>query len=596
MSMIKLIKKFIKGNITYFLLSFLLIIGLNYIRSLVPLFISKVFDILGQDNGIKLPLFIENLFDGNNIAVQLTIAAAAIVVVSVLRDILNLGLDFTIAEASEGMGYNMQTAFYDHVQNLPYSYLNHCETGDLIQRSIQDTSRVKMFVGSQLKVFVTNIAQIFIYSGQMLYINWKFSSYILLLLPLLFIITFLYFKKQNSLWENMENAEGQLTNVIQENYTGIRVVKAFANEDYEIQKFNKNMDELMSAWDKPNKKMSTFWAFSDIIGYSMSLLTFVLGLIFINNGQLVFSELIGLFIFVQSILWPIKNLGRLIANFGRTNISAKRILEVFDINDEYKEDNATLTPVVTGDIEFKDVCFKFEDSNENTLKNINLHIKSGQTIAIIGKTGSGKSTLVCMLNRMLEPTNGTIYIDGVDIKNIEKHYIRKHVGIVLQEPFLFSKTIKENIGITSINPMIKDIKNAADIASVDTDIEAFENGYDTIVGERGVTLSGGQKQRVSIARTILDNKEILIFDDSLSAVDTETDVKIRRRLHDINNKSTTIIITHRIQTAKDADLIIVMEDGSIKDMGSHEELISREGLYKTIYDIQSFNTVKGGVH
>ena len=596
MSMIKLIKKFIKGNITYFLLSFLLIIGLNYIRSLVPLFISKVFDILGQDNGIKLPLFIENLFDGNNIAVQLTIAAAAIVVVSVLRDILNLGLDFTIAEASEGMGYNMQTAFYDHVQNLPYSYLNHCETGDLIQRSIQDTSRVKMFVGSQLKVFVTNIAQIFIYSGQMLYINWKFSSYILLLLPLLFIITFLYFKKQNSLWENMENAEGQLTNVIQENYTGIRVVKAFANEDYEIQKFNKNMDELMSAWDKPNKKMSTFWAFSDIIGYSMSLLTFVLGLIFINNGQLVFSELIGLFIFVQSILWPIKNLGRLIANFGRTNISAKRILEVFDINDEYKEDNATLTPVVTGDIEFKDVCFKFEDSNENTLKNINLHIKSGHTIAIIGKTGSGKSTLVCMLNRMLEPTNGTIYIDGVDIKNIEKHYIRKHVGIVLQEPFLFSKTIKENIGITSINPMIKDIKNAADIASVDTDIEAFENGYDTIVGERGVTLSGGQKQRVSIARTILDNKEILIFDDSLSAVDTETDVKIRRRLHDINNKSTTIIITHRIQTAKDADLIIVMEDGSIKDMGSHEELISREGLYKTIYDIQSFNTVKGGVH
>ena len=596
MSMIKLIKKFIKGNVTYFLISFILIIVLNYIRSLVPLCISKVFDILGQDNGIKLPSFIENLFDGNSIVVQLTIAAAAIVIVSIIRDIINLGLDFSIAEASEGIGYNMQTAFYDHVQNLPYSYLNHCETGDLIQRSINDTSRVKTFVGSQLKVFITNIAQIIIYSGQMLFINWKFSSYILMLLPLLFLLTFFYFKKQNALWEDMEESEGQLTNIIQENYTGIRVVKAFANEDYEIQKFDKNMDELMEAWDKPNKKMSTFWAFSDIIGYSMSLLTFVLGLIFINNGQLVFSELIGLFIFVQSILWPIKNLGRLIANFGRTNISAKRILEVFDIDDEYKDDKATLTPTITGDIEFKDVCFKFEDSTNNTLKNINLHIKSGQTIAIVGKTGSGKSTLVCMLNRMLEPTSGNILIDGVDIKEIDKHYIRKHVGIVLQEPFLFSKTIKENIGITRLEPSIKDVKNAANIASVDSDIEAFENGYDTIVGERGVTLSGGQKQRVSIARTILDNKEILIFDDSLSAVDTETDVKIRKKLHDINNKSTTIIITHRVQTAKDADLILVMEDGYIKDVGNHDELISREGLYKTIYDIQSFNTVKGGAN
>ena len=594
MSMFRLMFKFIKGNIKYFITSLILIVFLNYMRSLVPLFISKVFAILGQDNGIKLPFYIDNLFDGNSIAVQLTICAAAIVIVAIIRDILNLSLDYFIALSSEGMGYNMQTGFYNHVQDLPYSYLNHCETGDLIQRSIQDVQRCKNFISSQFKMFVTNIAQIVIYSTQMVLINWELSLYVLALLPILLIVTFFYFKYQNPYWDKLEDNEGKLMNVVQENYTGIRVVKAFANEDYEIKKFNKKMDELQESWDKPNHLMSTFWMCSDMVSFSMELLTFILGLVFISHGKMVFSELIGLFLFVQSIMWPMKNLGRLLASFDRTNISARRILEVFDNEDEYVDDHSTLEPEIKGDIVFKDVSFKFEDGNIDTIKDINIHIKPGQTIALVGKTGCGKSTLVCMLNRMLEPTSGDIFIDGVNIKDIKKKYLRKHVGIVLQEPFLFSKTIKENIGITEYDPSLSEIKKAAIVASVDNDIEAFEKGYDTVVGERGVTLSGGQKQRVSIARTILENKTILIFDDSLSAVDTETDVKIRKSLHDVNKLSTTIIITHRVQTAKDADLILVMEDGRIVDSGTHNELISRPGLYQTINSIQSFDA-KGGV-
>ncbi|MDY4788765.1 MAG: ABC transporter ATP-binding protein [Bacilli bacterium] len=596
MQLLKLFVKYIKGNIKYFVAGFLMIIALNYIRSLIPLFISKVFEILGNGENVStLPSFINHIFDGKSATVQLTICAISIVVVAIIRDTINLGTDLSIACASEGVGYNMQTDFYNHVQNLPYSYLNHAETGDLIQRSIQDVSRVKMFVGSQLSVMVTNIAQIAIYSTQMLFINVEFSLYILSLIPVLFIFTLLYFRKQNKLWEDMENNEGLLMNVIQENYTGIRVVKAFANEEYEINKFNQVMDKFMESWDKPNRRMSTFWMSNDLVSYFMLLLTFVLGLVFIFNNKLLFSELIALFLFVQSIMWPAKNLGRLIANFGRVNISAKRILEIVTLKTEYDDDNkSTLKPKIEGDIVFEDVSFKFEDATYNTIKDINLHIQKGETIALIGKTGSGKSTLVALLNRMLDPSSGHIYVDGVDISQIDKQYLRKNVGIVLQEPFLFSRSIADNIGITANKIDLKLIKSVANIASVDSDIEAFKDGYNTMVGERGVTLSGGQKQRVSIARTILQNKPILIFDDSLSAVDTETDIKIRKALKNRESSSTTIIITHRVQTAKDADKIIVLEDGMIKDIGTHDELIKKDGLYKTINDIQTYFKSDGG--
>ena len=592
MQLLKIFFKYIKGVIKYFLLGLILIIMLNYVRSLIPLFISKVFAILGGSSQSTLPSFINNIFEGKEAAIQLLICAISIVLVAIIRDTINLGTDLCLSCASEGMGYNMQTDFYDHVQNLPYSYLNHAETGDLIQRSIQDVSRVKQFAGGQLTAIVNNLSQIVIYSIQMIIINPKFSLCVLLPLPLLTVFTFFYFKKQNKLWEKTEEYEGKMMNVIQENYTGIRVVKAFANEEYEIKKFNNAMDKYMESWDVPNKKMSTFWMLNDLVSYGMQLLTFVLGLFFIFNGHMVVEELISLFLLMQSTIWPVKNLGGLISRLSRANISAKRILDIVELPTEYDNDDSVLTPVINGDIEFKDVSFKFDDATENTLHDINLHIKSGQTVALIGKTGSGKSTLVSLLNRMLEPTSGNIYIDGTDIKDINKKHLRKNVGIVLQEPFLFSRTIAENIGITQTKTDLHQIKLVADVASVNNDIETFEQGYETIVGERGVTLSGGQKQRVSIARTILDNKKILIFDDSLSAVDTETDVKIRKALHEKQENSTTIIITHRVQTAKDADMIVVLEDGTIKDIGTHDELINRPGLYKTINDIQTL--FKGG--
>ena len=300
-----------------------------------------------------------------------------------------------------------------------------------------------------------------------------------------------------------------------------------------------------------------------------------------------FDEVVVMFLYTEQIVWPCRNLGRQLAEFGKTSICAGRILEIIEKEDEYKKDE-NQTPEIKGNIEFKDVSFKFDDATIPTLNNINLTINKGETIAIIGKTGSGKSTFVNMLNRLLDPTSGQILLDGNDITKMDKKHVRKHVGIILQEPFLYSRTIGQNINITLPYDDAKKAKELAHIASVDNDIESFELKYETMVGERGVTLSGGQKQRISIARMLADQREILVFDDSLSAVDTETDLKIRNALKQKEGKSTMIIITHRITTAKDADKIVVFEDGKISHIGKHEELIKQDGLYKTIWEIQNY--------
>jgi ATP-binding cassette subfamily B protein len=283
-------------------------------------------------------------------------------------------------------------------------------------------------------------------------------------------------------------------------------------------------------------------------------------------------------------------LGRQLGEMKRSDIAGKRILEILDLKDEYINDGSKEI-AIKGSIEFRGVSFKFSDSSIPVLNNINLKIMSGETIAIIGKTGSGKSTLVNMINRMIEPSSGQILIDNVDIKEIKKASLRKQIIVVLQEPFLFSKTVAENIGITLEKNADKNfnsiVENASSIASLTDDINRFKDKYETIVGERGVTLSGGQKQRVAIARSLVDNKPVIVFDDALSAVDTETDLKIRNALKSRENKQTTIIITHRITTAMEANRIVIIENGTISAVGTHDELIKQNGLYSKIWKIQN---------
>lgn len=590
MKTFKLFGRYIKKYWLMFVVTVLLVIGLNYIRSIIPKLTSAFVAIIENKpiNESEIPSFLLFFYNNaNGITAFLLTNAILIVCIAFIRELINIIVDVNIYKLSEIVGCKAQIEYFNKVQDLPYSYLNHAETGDLIQRSTQDINRFKRFITGSLLELFNSLCKVVVYGISMVLINPEFTLYVFIMLPIYFLSSYFYFKKQSNDFVSMEEKEGEMTNVLQENLTGIRVVKAFANEKYEINKFDNSLKEYTSVWKRTTKRMSTFWGVSDILTYSQLLLVFVLSIFFILNKGMDFDEVVVMFLYTEQIVWPCRNLGRQLAEFGKTSICAGRILEIIEKEDEYKQDE-NQTPDIKGNIEFKDVSFKFDDASIPTLTNINLTISAGETIAIIGKTGSGKSTFVNMLNRLLDPTSGQILIDGNDITKMDKKHIRKHVGIILQEPFLYSRTIGQNINITLPYDDAKKAKELARIASIDNDIESFELKYETMVGERGVTLSGGQKQRISIARMLADQREILIFDDSLSAVDTETDLKIRNALKQKEGKSTMIIITHRITTAKDADKIVVFEDGKISHIGKHEQLIKEEGLYKTIWEIQNY--------
>lgn len=590
MKMIKLFLRYIKKHWIVLILTILLVVLLNYIRSIIPKMTGVFIAIVDKKplGESELPSFFLPFYESaTTISAQLLVTGIIIVCVAFIREIINIFCDVSIYSISELVGCKAQIAYFEKVQNLPYSYLNHAETGDLIQRSTQDINRFKMFITGSLLELFNAFCKIIIYGVCMFLIDVEFTIYVCIILPVYFISSYIYFKAQSKDFERLEDKEGKMTNVLQENLTGIRVVKAFANEKYEINKFNNSLDEYTSVWKRVTKRMSTFWGVSDVLTYTQLLVVFILSVYFIVNKGMSLDQAAVMFLYTEQIAWPCRSLGRQLAEFGKTSIACGRILEVLDKESEHKQEE-NLTPEITGDIEFKNVSFKFDDATTPTLKNINLTINSGEVIAIVGKTGSGKSTFVNMLNRLLDPSEGQILLNGNDITKIDKKWVRKHVGIILQEPFLYSRTIQENINITLPYNDTNKAKELAHVASVDKDIEGFKKQYLTMVGERGVTLSGGQKQRIAIARMLAEHRSILVFDDSLSAVDSETDLKIRKALKDTERKSTMLIITHRITTAKDADKIIVFEDGKISDIGTHEQLIAKEGLYQTIWKIQNY--------
>ena len=330
--------------------------------------------------------------------------------------------------------------------------------------------------------------------------------------------------------------------------------------------------------------MAYYWGFSD--GITMLQYAVTIGYcIYLAKTGLSTGEIVACTSYIAMLVYPVRSLGRIIGGFGKATVAAKRVEEVLLQPTEYVNDGS-LTPAITGDIEFENVRFKFDDTDKYLLNGVNFKIKSGETIAVVGKTGCGKSTIANLLVRMLEYTDGSIKLDGVELKDISKKYVRENVGIILQDPFLYAKSIYENISIATPTESKDNIYDAAKVAAIHNDILSFDKGYNTLVGEKGVTLSGGQKQRIAIARMLVLNKPIIIFDDSLSALDTKTDLQIRNALKAKNEKMTSIIITHRITTAKEADKIIVLEDGKVSAIGSHEELAKMPGLYKSLWDIQ----------
>ena len=485
---------------------------------------------------------------------------------------------------SETFSENIRNALYDHMQKLPFSYHKLKDSGDLLQRSTSDIDTIRRFLSGQISELCYAILIIALSATVLFSRNVKLALIALCLTPLTFLATAIFYKYSKKAFLECDESEAKMMAVIQENLNGTRVVKAFNQEIHEIEKFEIANEEFRKKLYDMIHVLAIYWFSSDLIGTLQIFIMVISGIVFAMNGEITIGTF-SIFISYQSmIIWPIRMLGRIIADMGKISVSIGRIQEVLNESDEDLESG--LCPEIKGDIEFKHVDFMYHDSSVATLHDINIKIQANTKVAIMGPTGSGKSSLIHLLNRIYDPTSGTITIDGIDIKDINKSHLRKNVQIVLQEPFLYSKTIKDNIGVAT-NADLEEIRNVAQSASIDHVIESFDLGYETEVGEKGVTLSGGQKQRVAIARSLMLKSPIVVFDDSLSALDSKTDAAIQKSLNELDYPVTTLMITHRINSAKNADQIIVLDEGRIVQCGKHDDLIKQEGIYKRIYEIQS---------
>jgi ATP-binding cassette, subfamily B, bacterial len=491
---------------------------------------------------------------------------------------------------AEGITRRLRDFLFDHIQRLSFSYHATTPTGDLIERVTSDVDAVRRFfseqgigIGRIILLFVINFIAI-------LNLNVKLGLLSVIAIPFMLLVSIWFFKRVTRAYENYQSQEAVLSTTLQENLTGVRVVKAFGRQEYEKGKFEKDN------WTKYVKGRflllmhSLFWPLSDIVLGLQMLFGFVYAALMAINGEITVGMYLAYVGLVVWLIWPIRNLGRIIVNASSGMVSYGRLMDVVkQAREPLLEGKVQPNGPVRGEIVFEDVSFMYSDGKEHVLKNVSFRVKPGQAVALLGSTGSGKSSLVNLLPRFHEYTGGCILLDGVELRDYPRAYLRKQIGIVEQEPFLFSRSIRENITY-GVGRQVsqEEVERAARAASIHDVILSFPDGYNTLVGEKGVTLSGGQKQRVTIARTLLKNPRILILDDSTSSVDTETEASIRDALKDLMENRTTFIIAHRIQSVMIADLILVLDKGEVIQMGTHEELVSQlDGMYRRIYDIQT---------
>lgn len=569
---------FLKGSKLFFILGILFTCALSFVELINPKVIGVTIDgIINHDTKITSNLIYIALF---------------VVVVALIGALFRYLYGLMNSKGGERLVKNMRDGLYEHILYLPYAWMGENKTGDIIQRCTSDVDTIKRFIAEELTTLLRTIVMITFALIFMLNIDIKLTLVSFIFIPVMVGYSLIFHKKIGSAFYKVDIEEGVLSSIAQENLTGVRVVRAFGQEAYEKDRFMKQNEHYTNMWVHMMQILSQFWASTDLISGVQILSVLAIGAYFTVDGNITAGDYISFVAYNAMLTWPVRNLGRIIADMSKAGISIDRIRYIMNSTLEMDEEDTYFYPECN-DIDFQNVTFSYDGEN-NVLDNINLHIKEGTTVGILGKTGSGKSTLVHLLDRLytLSDGEGSIKIGGVDIRNLRKDEIRKNIGLVLQEPFLFSRTLGENIAIT-IDDEIKDeniikakVDEASKMAHLDKAIQKFNQGYDTLVGERGVTLSGGQKQRTAIASTLIRKTPIMIFDDSMSAVDTKTDEAIRKSIKEYTNDTTVILISHRITTLMMADNIIVLDKGKIVEEGSHDELINKNGLYKKIYDLQ----------
>jgi len=491
-----------------------------------------------------------------------------------------------MAKGAERMINNLRVRLFSHTQSLPFEWHTKNLTGDIIQRCTSDVETTRRFVIQQLIEMLRTAVLLVIGMIIMFSLNTTMALVVTVFLPVIFLYTLYFYKSMSKKFLKCEEAEGELMVRVQENLTGVRVVRAFGRERYETDRFNEKNLSFSNKWIAMGGTLGIYWGIGDTVSAVQMLIIIATGSYLAATSAFSFGDLLVFISYTHMLIWPVRQLGRILSEMSKTGVALKRIKEVLDAPGE-TDSPGSVRPPMDKDIEFNNVSFMYGE--QPVLKNVSFTIKSGTTFGILGATGSGKSTVTYLLNRLydLPENSGWISIGDVDITKIEKAYLRRNIGLVLQEPFLFSKTILENIDIASRGRDLERIREKARIAAVDDNIMAFAKGYDTLVGERGVTLSGGQKQRVAIARTLMMNAPVMVFDDSMSSLDMETDAKIRESLRADTAGATVILISHRISTLMKADIIMVLEDGKIVEIGTHGELVAKDGIYKRVYDLQS---------
>ncbi|MEO0895504.1 MAG: ABC transporter ATP-binding protein [Bacteroidota bacterium] len=520
-----------------------------------------------------------------NIGALLAMLALFYVLISVFRGGLLFASTSMSAWCSEMISKGMRDGLFSHIQRLPLSYFSNITRGELIQRSTGDVDTVRNFIKNQV-ISLIRVLAIFGFAFTLIaMMSWKYALICMSLAPVLTLTSYFFFKKEKKVWREHEKEQDKLNNMVQENLNGIRTVIAYANEEFEKDKFLKQNTKKRTVGIKHDILHMFFWPLSDFLGFLQISISIIAGGYFAMRGEITVGQLLASYTYIGMVAWPMRQLGRVLSEMGMAQVAMERLGEIQSAVEESTDGDQLAD--LKGNIVFENVSFQYKEGENWALKDVSFEIKAGEKIAIIGPTGAGKSSLIKLLLRLYEPQHGKIFLEGVDIAGLKRAFLREKIGMAHQKPFLFSTSIRNNISYTQPESQLEKVIKAAEVAQFAEISGVFPEGYDTMVGEKGVTLSGGQKQRVALARTLLPKPNILILDDITSAVDTETEQAMFEALKGEMNERTTFILSHRITSIQQADRVLVFDKGQLIQQGSPAELEKIPGYYQEIHKIQT---------
>ena len=584
------------------------LVAANALGYLAPLIGSATLDLaLGAQAEGDVPAVSRRLVDllggPEHLRAHLWLGACLMAGLTAASGVFSFLKGWLAALASDGIARDLKNRLYNHLQHLPSRYHDKADTGDLVQRCTSDVETIRLCLSAQVVEIGNCVILLATAVPIMLLLSPKLTAMSVVLIGPIVAFGWYYFRRVKHVFKQVDEAEGRVTSVVQENLHGIRVVRAFARQDHENARFATPNAEYRDTSIRMIRLMAWYWSSSDLVCVAQTGIVAIGGAWLVSQGEATIGTLFACLTLLNMVLWPVRMLGRILTDLGKTTVSLGRLREILDV----AEDPATGAEVTAaeGRIEFREVVFAHAHAPDGSatpatttttapatdaphaLNGVSFSIQPGETLALLGPSGAGKSTLIHLLLRLYDPQAGSILLDGRDIATLERKSLRAHFGVVMQEPFLYSKTLRENIRLGRAAAADTEIHEAARTAAVHETITGFDAGYDTLIGERGITLSGGQRQRVAIARAVLRDPPVLVLDDALSAVDSETEAAIIDALRQRQHRRTTIVIAHRLSTVAHADRVVVLEHGRVHQMGTPAELLARPGLYQRLWRIQT---------